>query len=142
MRHRAYSWGVEGLGFRVEGILGLWGLYRGNGKDNGNYYLGFRDRGFTAACCCNKNHMPRQVIGHNCEATLIHTMTQIYFRGSKSLSAIVSAFGTNICKMLYTCIGLLATRMLPSEPKTARLREIADSQKGPCSNMVSTRGPR
>ena len=42
---------MQGLGFRVLGIKGLlWyngdTLYGDNGKENGNYYLGFRVLGF------------------------------------------------------------------------------------------------
>ena len=35
---------IHALGGYI-GIIGSWGLYRGNGKRNGNYCLGFRVQG-------------------------------------------------------------------------------------------------
>ena len=39
-------WGLRVEGFRViQGFRVILGLYRGNGKENGNYYLGIRIQG-------------------------------------------------------------------------------------------------
>ena len=51
MSSRAFTDSVNGLRIQGIGFRVILGLYRDNGKDNGNYYLGFRVQGLPINPC-------------------------------------------------------------------------------------------